>query len=42
MMPDTTGSGYITIRLPYEDWVEIKYGIQEWANRDPEDIEIRQ
>lgn len=36
----TDDEEYITIRLPRSHWVAIRNGIQKWANRDPNDIEI--
>lgn len=40
MMADRSGQGYVTIRLPREDWTAIVIGIEKWAGRDRDDIEI--
>ncbi|WP_157480074.1 hypothetical protein [Leifsonia sp. Root227] len=39
-MPDISGQGYITVRLPYEDRVAIQIGIEKWSGRSRDDIEI--
>jgi len=37
---DTTGQGYVTLRLPYEDWVAIQVALEKWTGRPRDDIQI--